>query len=171
MAKILNIWAYAGHSYSKSHKHPQWKIKANTWQYSLGLQKFVYSNTENTYIFLSKCRYLADTTMDANKSLLKGAWYSCLLRGSASPWQIQNWMFIAIHLTGHRVPNEGARERTQGAEGVCSPIGGTTIWTTSKPKPSHYQGPPLPLMLHKANLCSICSGAMGSSMYTLWLAV
>jgi hypothetical protein len=27
----------------------------------------------------------------------------------------------------HRVPNGGARERTQGAEGVCSPIGGTTI--------------------------------------------
>jgi hypothetical protein len=24
-------------------------------------------------------------------------------------------------------PNGGARERTQGAEGVCSPIGGTTI--------------------------------------------
>jgi hypothetical protein len=27
----------------------------------------------------------------------------------------------------HRVPNEGARESTQGAEGVCSPIGRTTI--------------------------------------------
>jgi hypothetical protein len=26
-----------------------------------------------------------------------------------------------------RVPNEVARERTQRAEGVCSPIGGTTI--------------------------------------------
>jgi hypothetical protein len=29
----------------------------------------------------------------------------------------------------HRVPNEGARESTQRAEGVCNPIGGTTIWT------------------------------------------
>jgi hypothetical protein len=27
----------------------------------------------------------------------------------------------------HRAPNEGARESTQGAEGVCNPIGGTTI--------------------------------------------
>jgi hypothetical protein len=27
----------------------------------------------------------------------------------------------------HRVPNEGAREKIEGAEGVCSPIGGTTI--------------------------------------------
>jgi hypothetical protein len=27
----------------------------------------------------------------------------------------------------YRVSNEGARESTQGAEGVCSPIGGTTI--------------------------------------------
>jgi hypothetical protein len=31
------------------------------------------------------------------------------------------------HWTEHRVPNEGARESTQGAEGVCSPIEGTTI--------------------------------------------
>jgi hypothetical protein len=29
----------------------------------------------------------------------------------------------------HRVPNGGARESTQGAEGVCNPIGGTTIRT------------------------------------------
>jgi hypothetical protein len=27
----------------------------------------------------------------------------------------------------HRVPKGGARERTQGTEGVCSPIGGTII--------------------------------------------
>jgi hypothetical protein len=27
----------------------------------------------------------------------------------------------------HRVPSGGARESTQGAEGVCNPIGGTTI--------------------------------------------
>ena len=31
------------------------------------------------------------------------------------------------HLLEYRVPNEGARESTQGAEGVCSPLGGTTI--------------------------------------------
>jgi hypothetical protein len=24
---------------------------------------------------------------------------------------------------------EGSRESAQGAEGICSPIGGTTIWT------------------------------------------
>jgi hypothetical protein len=70
-----------------------------------------------------------DTIADANKSLLTGAWYSCLLRGSASAWQIQKWMLTAIHWTEHKVPNGGARERTQGVEGVCSPIGGTTIWT------------------------------------------
>jgi hypothetical protein len=29
----------------------------------------------------------------------------------------------------HRIPNEGARESIQGAKGVCSPIGGGTIWT------------------------------------------
>jgi hypothetical protein len=27
----------------------------------------------------------------------------------------------------HRAPNRGARESTQGAKGICNPIGGTTI--------------------------------------------
>jgi hypothetical protein len=27
----------------------------------------------------------------------------------------------------HRAPNGGARESTQGAGGICNPIGGTTI--------------------------------------------
>jgi hypothetical protein len=30
-------------------------------------------------------------------------------------------------LMEHRAPNGGARESTQEAEGVCNPIGGTTI--------------------------------------------
>jgi hypothetical protein len=76
----------------------------------------------------------SDTIVDANKCLVTGAWYSCLLRGSASAWQIQKRMLIAIHWT--RVPNEGARERTQGAQGVCSPIGGITIWTNQYPQSS-----------------------------------
>jgi hypothetical protein len=29
----------------------------------------------------------------------------------------------------HRAPNGEARESIQGAEEVCNPIGGTTIWT------------------------------------------
>jgi hypothetical protein len=41
--------------------------------------------------------------------------------------ELKKWMLAAIHWTEHRVCNEGARESTQGAEGVCSPIGGTTI--------------------------------------------
>jgi hypothetical protein len=76
-----------------------------------------------------------DTIADANKSLLTGAWYSCLLTGSASAWQIQKWMLTTIQWMEHRIPNEGARERTQGAEGVCSPIGGTTIWINQYPSP------------------------------------
>ena len=31
------------------------------------------------------------------------------------------------HRMEHRAPNGGARESTQGAEGVCNPIGGATI--------------------------------------------
>ena len=71
--------------------------------------------------------------MDANKCLLTEACYSCHQRGSTSAWQIQRWILTAYHWTEHRVSNEGARERTQGAEGVSTPIGGTTIWTNQYP--------------------------------------
>ena len=73
-----------------------------------------------------------DIIVDANKYLLT-AWYSCFLRGSASAWEIQKRMLIAIHWSGHRVPNGGARERSQGAKGVCSPREGTTIWPSTTP--------------------------------------
>jgi hypothetical protein len=35
-----------------------------------------------------------DSIVDANKCLLTGTWYSCLLRGSASAWQIKKWMHL-----------------------------------------------------------------------------
>ena len=57
-------------------------------------------------------------------------------------------MHTAIHRTEHRVPNEGARERTQGAEGVCILLGGITIQTKQytqisqglKPQPKSTHG-------------------------------
>ena len=67
----------------------------------------------------------ADTIAYASKILLKRPWYSCLLWGYASAWQIQKWMLTLI--------NGEARESTQGAEGFCNPIGGTTIWTDQYP--------------------------------------
>ena len=73
--------------------------------------------------------YQTQTLADANNSLLTGTWYSCLLRGTTSAWQIQNWMFTVIHWKEHKVSNEGARESTQGAEEVWNPIGQTSIWT------------------------------------------
>jgi hypothetical protein len=37
------------------------------------------------------------------------------------------WMLTDIFWMEHRAPNEGARESTQGVNGLCNPIGGTTI--------------------------------------------
>jgi hypothetical protein len=37
------------------------------------------------------------------------------------------WMLTVSYWMDHRTPNGGARESTQGAKGVCNPIGGTTI--------------------------------------------
>jgi hypothetical protein len=36
-------------------------------------------------------------------------------------------MLTVSYWMEHRAPNEGTRESTQGAEGVCNPIGGTTL--------------------------------------------
>jgi hypothetical protein len=74
-----------------------------------------------------------DTIAYASKILLKGNWCSCLLWDYANAWQIHKWMLTVIYWMEHRAPNGGARESTQGAEGICSPIGGTTIWTNKYP--------------------------------------
>jgi hypothetical protein len=36
-------------------------------------------------------------------------------------------MLTVIYRMEHRASNGGARESTEGAEGFCNPIGGTTI--------------------------------------------
>jgi hypothetical protein len=60
---------------------------------------------------------------------MAGGWHNCLLRAFVGVWQIQKWMLTVFHSTEHKVLNEGGRESTQGAEGVWSPIGGTSMWT------------------------------------------
>jgi hypothetical protein len=77
-----------------------------------------------------------DTIAYASKILMKGHWYSCLVWGYASAWQMQKWMLTVTYKMEHRAPNGEARESTQGAEGVCNPIGGTTIWTNQYPQSS-----------------------------------
>ena len=58
------------------------------------------------------------------------------ISGSCQQAQIQKWRLTAIHWTEHWVSDGGARERTQGAEEVCSPIGGAPIWTNQHPQSS-----------------------------------
>jgi hypothetical protein len=45
-------------------------------------------------------------------------------------------MITANHWTEHMDPNGGVRERTETAEGVCNPIGRTTITTNQIPQNS-----------------------------------
>jgi hypothetical protein len=57
---------------------------------------------------------------------------------------MQRQMLEANHWTEHRVLNGGVIERTEGAEGVCNPIGRTTISTNQIPQSSqrvHMEGP------------------------------
>ena len=74
-------------------------------------------------------------------------------RGSNSAWQIQKYMLSGDHWTEHRVPNQGVRERTEGAKGVCNLTGGTTIWINLYPRgsqglnqqPKSTHGTPAPI--------------------------
>jgi hypothetical protein len=79
---------------------------------------------------------IPDTFVDGSKCLLTEACYICFWRGSTCAWQIHRLILAANHWTEHRVPSEGARERTQGAEGFSSPVGGTTTWTNQYPQSS-----------------------------------
>jgi hypothetical protein len=47
--------------------------------------------------------------------LMKGPWYSYLVWGYASAWQIQKWMLTVIYKMEHRAPDGETRESTQGA--------------------------------------------------------
>ena len=74
-----------------------------------------------------------DTIAYARKILLIVPWYSSLLWGYANAWEIQKWMLTVIYCMEHRAPSEGARGSTQGAKGVCNPIGGTILLTNQYP--------------------------------------
>jgi hypothetical protein len=76
----------------------------------------------------------ADTIACASKILLTGPWYSFLLWGYTSAWQIQKWMLTVSYWMEHRAPSGWARESTQGAKEVCNPKGGTTTWTNQYPR-------------------------------------
>jgi hypothetical protein len=47
-----------------------------------------------------------DTIAYASKILLKGPWYSCLVWGYASAWQIQKWMLTVIYRMEQGPPME-----------------------------------------------------------------
>ena len=40
---------------------------------------------------------------------------------------IRMWMLTVSYWMDHRASNDGAKESTQGAKGICNPIGGTTL--------------------------------------------
>jgi hypothetical protein len=50
---------------------------------------------------------------------------------------MQMWMLTVICKMKNRAPNGKARESTQEAEGVCNPIGGTTILTNQYSQSSY----------------------------------
>jgi len=79
-----------------------------------------------------------DNIVDAKKSMLTGAWYSCLLRGSARAWQIHRWMFAATHWTENEFPIVGVKESIDGAEGACNSIK-TTILTNHSSQELNHQ--------------------------------
>jgi hypothetical protein len=52
------------------------------------------------------------------------------LKGSLT----RKWMLTVSYWMGHRAPNGGARESTQGAKGICNPIGRKTLRTNQYPR-------------------------------------
>ena len=100
------------------------------------------------------------TIADTKKSLLTGTWHGCPLRGFTKARPIEIQMFTTNHWTKHRDPNEGIRRRTEGAEGICNPIGRTTISTNQTLHPPELPGTKQPIKEYtwrNPGSCSICS--------------
>jgi hypothetical protein len=57
----------------------------------------------------------------------KGYFFSDGLFGISNVQKTQKWMLTVSYWMDHRAPNGGARESSQGAKGICNPIGGTTV--------------------------------------------
>jgi hypothetical protein len=53
---------------------------------------------------------------------------------------MQRWILAANHCNGHGVSSGRVRVMTEGAEGVCNPIGRTTISTKHTPQSSQGLG-------------------------------
>jgi hypothetical protein len=51
-------------------------------------------------------------------------------------------MLTTNQWTEHRAPNGVVIERSDGTEGVCKPIGRTTVSTNQTPSPPEVQGNP-----------------------------
>ena len=109
-----------------------------------------------------------DTIGDAKEPVLTGAWYSCLLRGSARAWQIQKWMLTANHWTDHRALNGVVRKRTEVAEGVCNPTGRTTLSTSQSSQGLNHQPRGTHRGIHGSScICSRrwpCGASMGEEV-------
>jgi len=84
---------------------------------------------------------------DDKNCLLTGARHGFLLSGSARSLLKQMRMVAVNHWTEQRNPIGEVREKTEGAEGVCNPIGRTTISTKQTPPELrvHMQGPMTPV--------------------------
>ena len=112
--------------YTGAYDLPKTKgLSSHWWPTKPSSATYAARDTIPTIFFFSICGLLhlgihpinnhQTTFAYANKILLIGPWYSCLLWGYASAWQIQRWMFTVLYWMEYRVPNEGAREST-GAE-------------------------------------------------------
>ena len=76
------------------------------------------------------------TVVDANKCLLTDARYSSLLRGSAVPHKYRGGCSQPSIGLSTEAPNKELEKGSKELNGVCSLIGGITIWTSKYPQSS-----------------------------------
>jgi len=100
------------------------------------------SRIRNNGVAWGECPPNPVTIADAKKCLLPRARYRCLLRDSDRALLIQMRMLAVNHWAEHREQNGEVRERTEGAEGVCNPIGRTITATNQTPAEFPETKPP-----------------------------
>jgi hypothetical protein len=77
-------------------------------------------------LVITGCLYFQDGTLSLHSLTVIGRKAEALC-GTPFIKALISVLLTVSYWMEHRAPNGGARESTLGAEGVCNPIGGTTI--------------------------------------------
>jgi hypothetical protein len=99
---------------------------------------FRYHKVKKVFCFLLEISHQTQTLLHLPESFCwRDPFIAVSYEAMPVPGKYRSGWLQFIYKMEHRASNGEARESTQEAEGVCNPIGRTTIWTNQYPQSSY----------------------------------